>query len=177
MLSGFYKVTDTDRQKILRDKAENIIKMVAAKPQVLQSVLDFVDNIQPHVRNYFNKAKIEEKERAAAMIYDADAERNRISERISGFDPKNNIAWRTLTDRLGSNLTQRELLSIARLVSQEANIKLDRDARRRKIVLIKWFVENWKFVEPRLSDIVLETDLNDTHDGFDIMEEELQLIQ
>lgn len=177
MLCGFYKITDSDRQKILRDKAENIIQIVAAKPECLPIVLDFVDKIQPHVKNYFKKAKIEERERVAAMKYDADSERSRISERISGFDPKNNIAWRTLTDRLGSNLTQRELLSIAKLVSQEANIKLDRDAQRRKIVLIKWFVENWEFVEPRLSDIVLETDLNDTHDGFDIIDDELQLIQ
>jgi hypothetical protein len=45
---------------------------------------------------------------------------------------------------------------IAGLVAKKLDIRLDRDARRRKIVMIKWFEENWSAVEPLLSNIVLE---------------------
>jgi hypothetical protein len=49
-----------------------------------------------------------------------------------------------------------ELVSIGLLVADRLNITLDRDARRRKIVLLKWFDENWPLIEPLLPEIILE---------------------
>jgi hypothetical protein len=53
-------------------------------------------------------------------------------------------------------LKQEELVSIAELVAQRLRIKLDRDARRRKTVMIKWFDENWLFILPVLRFVVLD---------------------
>jgi hypothetical protein len=47
-------------------------------------------------------------------------------------------------------------VSIADLVAKKLDIRLDRDARRRKAVMIKWFNENWEVIEPLLRHIVLE---------------------
>lgn len=83
-------------------------------------------------------------------------EKDRIKGRLTGFDTKNNIAWHEITTRFGNNVKQQELLSIANILSQNAGIKLDRDAKRRKSVLIKWFNENWNYLAPFLQFVVLE---------------------
>ncbi|EAX98890.1 hypothetical protein TVAG_210840 [Trichomonas vaginalis G3] len=83
-------------------------------------------------------------------------EKDRIKGRLTGFDTKNNIAWHEITSRFGENVKQQELLSIANVLSLNANIKLDRDAKRRKSVLIKWFNENWTVLAPFLQFVVLD---------------------
>lgn len=83
-------------------------------------------------------------------------EKERIADRLNGFNPKDNIAWREITNRFGNNIKQPELLSIAQVLASSANIKLDRDAKRRKTVLIKWFLENWSAIQPFLDFVVLE---------------------
>ena len=83
-------------------------------------------------------------------------EKKRISNRLSGFNAKDNIAWKEITRRFGSNIKQPELLSIAQAIANCANIRLDRDAKRRKSVLIKWFNENWNSICSYLNYVVLE---------------------
>lgn len=83
-------------------------------------------------------------------------ERERVQKRVDGFKWKRSTAWKRLTASYGPHLKHEELLSIADLVAKKLDIRLDRDARRRKIVLVKWFEENWGAVEPLLSKIVLE---------------------
>jgi hypothetical protein len=56
----------------------------------------------------------------------------------------------------GQKLKQDELVSIADLCAEKLQIKLDRDARRRKIVVIKWFEENWAAIQPLIHLIVLD---------------------
>ena len=85
----------------------------------------------------------------------SNRERERISSRLEGFNPRDNPVWREITHRFGSNIKQPELLSIANVLSQSARIKLDRDAKRRKTVLIKWFQENWTSIYPYLDYVVL----------------------
>ncbi|KAH0794754.1 hypothetical protein GPJ56_001301 [Histomonas meleagridis] len=87
---------------------------------------------------------------------EANPEKRRISDRLSGFDVKDNIAWKEITRRFGSNIKQPELLSIANVLANYANIRLDRDAKRRKSVLIKWFNENWAAISGYLNHVVLE---------------------
>ena len=74
---------------------------------------------------------------------DHNKEKERIQSRLGNFNPKDNHVWRTITQRFGANIKQPELLSIAQVLASGANVKLDRDAKRRKGVLIKWFEENW----------------------------------
>lgn len=87
---------------------------------------------------------------------EGNKEKDRIISRMQGFDPKDNEVWRRITQRFGANVKQPELLSIATVLSQTANVKLDRDAKRRKTVLIKWFQENWAAISPYLDYVVLE---------------------
>ena len=83
-------------------------------------------------------------------------EKERIAGRLNGFNPKDNEAWREIAKRFGSNIKQPELLSIAQVLANQANVKLDRDAKRRKSVLIKWFHENWPALQQYMEYVFLE---------------------
>ena len=87
---------------------------------------------------------------------EVNTEKKRISERLNGFNPRENNAWKEISRRFGSSIKQPELLSIATILANNANIRLDRDAKRRKTVLIKWFQENWDTISPFLDYVVLE---------------------
>jgi predicted oxidoreductase len=56
----------------------------------------------------------------------------------------------------GPKLSHDELVSIGALAANALQIKLDRDARRRKPVMIKWFEEHWIQIQPILWSIKLE---------------------
>jgi hypothetical protein len=83
-------------------------------------------------------------------------EMRRVRERTQGFCWKGSTVWRQLTDRYGPRLCLDELKSIAAIVAERVPIRLDRDARRRKTVIVKWFQENWMLIEPLLPSIILE---------------------
>jgi hypothetical protein len=83
-------------------------------------------------------------------------EKQRIACRLEGFNAKDTAVWNALAQKFGSNIKQPELLSIATVLSKNANVRLDRDAKRRKSVLLKWFEENWNAVSPYLDYVVLE---------------------
>jgi hypothetical protein len=82
-------------------------------------------------------------------------ERERIQRRVEGFNWKKSTAWLQLSSMYGPKLNQDELISIAELCAHNLQIKLDRDARRRKIVIIKWFTDHWRKIHPLLHLIVL----------------------
>jgi hypothetical protein len=75
---------------------------------------------------------------------------------VDGFNWQRSTPWNQLIALYGPRLSQEELVSIARLIAKKLDIKLDRDARRRKPVMIKWFEENWESIEPLLGNIILE---------------------
>lgn len=85
-----------------------------------------------------------------------EIERKRVDKRLKGFVFKESKAWKLICSHYGSNLNQVELLSIAEVIGQELSIKVDREAKRRKEVLIKWFEENIDKIEPILERIVPE---------------------
>lgn len=92
-----------------------------------------------------------------------ESERKKIDERLRGFSLNESAAWKDICDRFGPNLNQTELLSIAEVLCYEVNhsqrnfpLKVDREAKRRKEVLIKWFDENYVDLQPHLKTIVLE---------------------
>jgi hypothetical protein len=83
-------------------------------------------------------------------------ERERVKRRVDGFNWKSSLVWAHLSCLYGPQLNQDELVSIGELVAQTLQIKLDRDARRRKPVMIKWFEENWLSIQPLLFHVVLD---------------------
>jgi hypothetical protein len=83
-------------------------------------------------------------------------ERERVQRRIEGFNWQKSFAWFHLCCMYGPKLKQDELLSIADILAKKLEIKLDRDARRRKAVMIKWFEENWIRIRHLLPFIVLD---------------------
>jgi hypothetical protein len=82
-------------------------------------------------------------------------ELDRIQRRLDGFDWQKSRAWLHLCCQFGPRLNQEELVSIAELVGNHLGIRPDRDARRRKIVMIKWFEEHWTAIQPVLRLVVL----------------------
>jgi hypothetical protein len=93
---------------------------------------------------------------APGPAQEGSGEKERISGRLGDFNAKDSSAWKEITRRFGKNLKQPELLSMANVVASNAGIKLDRDARRRKTVLLKWFEENWTVIQPYLDYVVFE---------------------
>jgi hypothetical protein len=75
-------------------------------------------------------------------------ERIKNSQRLIGFDEKTSVAFSFLSERFGPKLSRHELLSLAQVLSEQLHILLDREAFRRKRVLVKWYDENWAQVEP-----------------------------
>jgi hypothetical protein len=93
---------------------------------------------------------------APGNVQEGSKEKERISDRLKDFNPKDSPVWQEITRRFGKNLKQPELLSMANVLAGNANIKLDRDAKRRKAVLLKWFEENWAVIQPYLEYVVFE---------------------
>lgn len=83
-------------------------------------------------------------------------EKIRVRARLNGFIAMESMIWNEIKRRFGDNIRHGELLSIAEVVAQYSGVFLDRDAKRRKTVLIKWFQENWARIAPFLSCVVLE---------------------
>jgi RNA polymerase-interacting CarD/CdnL/TRCF family regulator len=93
---------------------------------------------------------------AAIMNFSISEERERVQRRMQGFDWQKSNVWQCLTQSYGEKLNQDELISIADLVATKLKIKLDRDARRRKAVMIKWFEEHWESIQTLLPQVALD---------------------
>ena len=85
-------------------------------------------------------------------------EQYRNQLRLKNFNEKESVAYIKLCKLYGPKPSQQELLSLAHVISANLNIFLDREAIRRKKVLIKWFDENFAKIEPFLMENVLIVD-------------------
>jgi hypothetical protein len=84
------------------------------------------------------------------------SDRDRVTDRLKNFQYRTSQPWLAITKRFGPHLGQVELLSLADIIQRNLTdvAPLDREAKRRKEVLIKWFDENWAPIEgflPRVS--------------------------
>ena len=66
-------------------------------------------------------------------------EQEKINKDLGEFDYKNSPAWDLIKGRGWQNLSKCELLLIARVMSAYTHIPIDREPKRRKPVLVKWF--------------------------------------
>jgi hypothetical protein len=80
----------------------------------------------------------------------------RIQARLKGFDWEKSQSWAYFEGHYGPRISHGELLSIADLIATRTGIFPDRDARRRKSVLLKWFDDNWSRVVPWLGLVYLD---------------------
>lgn len=76
--------------------------------------------------------------------FDETMQKNRMAEIIK------------VTQFSGTMIKQNELLSIAKCVSEKTSVELDREAKRRKSVLLKWFDDNWDQILPTLQFVRLD---------------------
>jgi len=93
-----------------------------------------------------------------ALMIERETEIDRVRKRTEGFKYQNSKSWVGLCRRYGDRITHDELVSVAEVLNPYIGIKLDRDAKRRKNVMLKWFEDNWNTIEPWLSYVVLEDD-------------------
>jgi hypothetical protein len=75
--------------------------------------------------------------------------------RLRNFDPENCPAASLLTQLFGSAINATDLVSLAETCSYYLDIYLDREAKRRKSVLLKWFDENLQRIGPFLREHVV----------------------
>ena len=73
-------------------------------------------------------------------------EKKKISYRLNGFHQHQSPVWKAICQKFGEKIKQQQLYEIAVIIASHQNLILDRDAKRRKGVLIKWFDENSKSV-------------------------------
>jgi hypothetical protein len=78
--------------------------------------------------------------------------------RLAGFRKTESRAYSVLCARFVREPKRVELLSLARVLSTHLCIPLDREAFRRKIILIKWFEENLQLIEPVLNANIIVLD-------------------
>ena len=69
-------------------------------------------------------------------------ERMRVAKRLQNYQYTDTLAWKFVKEAFFSRNTGHNLLALARSISRDTGIRLDRDATRRKKVLLKWFNEN-----------------------------------
>lgn len=86
-----------------------------------------------------------------STLYD----RKRAYERLGSFKWKESNEWKELTMIFGQELNLTQLLEIAKGISEITGVIIDRDAKRRKCILVKWFNENWITISPHLHKLAV----------------------
>ena len=132
-----------------------------------QSILQFYDKPESDLVKILSRLNnliklLEAKDEGTSLLYQrrtsSETERIRVLNRLNGFGFQNSPAWSIITSRWGDNLSQTELLGIATILSFKTGLKVDREAKRRKDVLVKWFDENLPILKHYLELVVLEDD-------------------
>ena len=82
----------------------------------------------------------------------------RVGNRLAGFSWKNANSWKQISKLFGDDIKQITLRNIAEDLSHKLDVHLDRDAKRRKCVLIKWFDENWNRISSLIENYSIKQD-------------------
>ena len=162
----------------LRDAANRLLQSVGSDENLINLVKPQVESLIVQVQSFFSNqtnapSGFSTIPNLATQVIGVPQqkvncdEKQRIAMRMNGFDLKENHIWDELSKRFGANIKRGELTNIAKVLADAANIKLDRDAKRRKSVLLKWFDEHWETISPLLDYIVLsDTETgNEDNDG------------
>jgi hypothetical protein len=79
----------------------------------------------------------------------------RADDSFKEFSYRTCAAWRDICSRFGPGLTHSELLCVAEVVAYNLNLTVDREAKRRKSCLVRWFDANLAQINPFLSRLRL----------------------
>lgn len=79
-------------------------------------------------------------------------EKERIDKVLNGKDYEQSLAGRELL-RLYGKFSAKELLSVATLVSEATRITINRNEKRSRSVLIKWFNDHWDVIQPHVEKL------------------------
>lgn len=148
----------------LRQSANNLIQAIGPTEERVKMVAPFLDTLlgqiqsrlQPTAPSMMIPSPVSLQAMQRATGVHLNNELFRIAVRLAGFNAKESPVAKEITRRFGANIKQGELINIAQVIADTASIKLDRDAKRRKNVLLKWFDEHWSEITPYLDYIVLE---------------------
>ena len=83
-----------------------------------------------------------------------------VQIRLKDFDAENNSAVKVLKNKFGEVPNQNQLYSLAKVLGEKLDIPVDREASRRKKVLIKWFDENIEKIQPFLEKNIKVNSVN-----------------
>lgn len=78
----------------------------------------------------------------------------RVAQRLDGFQTEKSEAYLVITRRFSKNLRQSDLIRIAEILAVNKGLCLDRDAKRNKHVIFKWFHENWAKIHDEIYKII-----------------------
>ena len=73
-------------------------------------------------------------------------EKQKLAIKLGGFDYKSSEAWRKIVELYGTDIKRTTLCDIAKYIAEKKGLKMDRDSKRRKDVLLKWYNDNWSVV-------------------------------
>lgn len=134
---------------------QKCILMHALNTQAVR-ILDYVVNqsvnsdvVDASLRQIRDELLLAAQRPAAETPIDAPPKR-----RHEAFDYKDTAAYRMLADKFGSSVRQQDLVQIACCLSKKIGVKVERDAKRRKDLLIRWFQENIEKVSALLPMVV-----------------------
>jgi len=158
-----------NNQSRLRESANRLIQAVGNDEKVVFSIIPLIESLIKGVQKYQVSIKNQNETKSAESavfpsIEYMNTEKRRIAIRMGSFDSKDNRVWQEISRRFGANIKQAELTNIAQVIADSAQIKLDRDAKRRKSVLLKWFDEHWNEIHPFLDFVVIGDDESDKNE-------------
>ena len=73
-------------------------------------------------------------------------EKDRVKQKLAGFDVQQSPACIYISNHFGTDIRQQALCELAKKISKKRQIILDRDSKRRKTVLLKWFHDHWSLI-------------------------------
>ena len=79
----------------------------------------------------------------------------KVTKRLRYFDSNESPAFKKISNLFHSGIVRLELKRIAEILSENLGLTLDRDAKRDKRVLIKWFDENWSVLSKEIDKITI----------------------
>jgi hypothetical protein len=88
-------------------------------------------------------------------------ERVEIQSRLTDFTPQRSPALAVIAGRGFDKLTFAELRSMGEVMAHHAGIEIDRQAKRRRSVFMKWLHDNWETLEPHFGYMEMRSDSED----------------
>ncbi|OHT15337.1 hypothetical protein TRFO_42584 [Tritrichomonas foetus] len=85
-------------------------------------------------------------------------EKDRVRQKLAGFDPKTSPACNYINSKFGQDVRQHCLCEMAKYIAKKRQIVLDRDSKRRKSVLLKWFHDKWEIISKDMEFFIVQND-------------------